>query len=218
MGEVPKDKLLSLQAYAQLIRNFDSGHPTLFSVSQKGEPESIIPKQESDLLSNQPIEGGPKTSEVSEETMSKEGLGEGIDISKGLSETQRADMMKVLTRNVRAFAFDGRLGNYDEKVEIPMKEFTKPISIPPYPLSPANRETVDAQMDAWLKLEVIEPSRSPWAAPVFIVHRNGKPRMVIDLRRLNEQVVADELPLPRQEDIVRRKTLPDLGESLISAV
>lgn len=61
-------------------------------------------------------------------------------------------------------------------------------------------------MDAWLQLGVIEPSRSPWGAPAFIVWRNGKPRMVIDWRRLNEQAIPDEFPLPRQDDIMQALT------------
>ena len=53
-------------------------------------------------------------------------------------------------------------------------------------------------MDKW-----IEPSKSPWAAPSFIVYRNGKPRMVIDYRKLNETAISDEFPLPKQEDILQ---------------
>jgi hypothetical protein len=50
-------------------------------------------------------------------------------------------------------------------------------------------------MDAWLSLGVIEPSKSPWAAPVFI-----------DLRRMNAQAIADEFPLPKQDDILQALT------------
>ncbi|KDR81256.1 hypothetical protein GALMADRAFT_36804, partial [Galerina marginata CBS 339.88] len=80
-------------------------------------------------------------------------------------------------KHEKAFSLDGRLGHYDEKVDIAMKPGTTPISLPPYPASPAKREVIDKQMDAWIQLGVIEPSKSPWAAPVFIVYRNNKPRM-----------------------------------------
>jgi hypothetical protein len=62
---------------------------------------------------------------------------------------------------------------------------------------------MDKQMDSWIKLKVIEPSQSPWGAPAFITYRNGKPRMVIDYRRLNDLVIPDEFPLPKQEDILQ---------------
>jgi hypothetical protein len=50
---------------------------------------------------------------------------------------------------------------------------------------------IDKQMDSLIQLGVIEPSQSPWAAPVFIVYRNGKPRKIIDLRKLNDVVIMD---------------------------
>ena len=65
---------------------------------------------------------------------------------------------------------------------------------------------MDKQIDDWIQLEVIEPSISPWGAPTFITYRNNKPRMVIDYRRMNEQVIADEFPLPRQDDILQALT------------
>ena len=58
-------------------------------------------------------------------------------------------------------------------------------------------------MDKWIQLGIIEPSKSPWAAPDFIVYQNGKPCMVIDYRKLNEIVISDEFPLPKQEDILQ---------------
>jgi len=53
-------------------------------------------------------------------------------------------------------------------------------------------------MDKWIQLGVIEPSKSPWAASAFIVHRNGKPRMVVDYWKLNEIAISDEFSLPKQ--------------------
>jgi len=61
-------------------------------------------------------------------------------------------------------------------------------------------------MDSWISLGVIEPSKSPWGAPAFIVYRNGKSHMVIDLRRLNDMVIPDEFPLPKQDDILQALT------------
>ena len=58
-------------------------------------------------------------------------------------------------------------------------------------------------MDKWIQLGVIEPSKSPWAAPAFIIYRNGKPRMVVDYRGLNKIAITDKFPLPKQEDILQ---------------
>ncbi|EPS95573.1 hypothetical protein FOMPIDRAFT_19726, partial [Fomitopsis schrenkii] len=75
-----------------------------------------------------------------------------------------------------AFAFDGHLGHNATEVEIKVPLGTRPVSLPMYAASPAKREVIDRQHDAWLTQEVIEPSLSPWAAPVLIAYRNGKPR------------------------------------------
>ncbi|KAI0079332.1 hypothetical protein K474DRAFT_1569348, partial [Panus rudis PR-1116 ss-1] len=77
----------------------------------------------------------------------------------------------------RAFSLDGRLGTVNEECTIPLRAGAREVSLPPFPGSPAKREVIDQQMDAWLQLGVIEPSVSPWGAPAFIVYRNGKPRM-----------------------------------------
>jgi hypothetical protein len=43
---------------------------------------------------------------------------------------------------------------------------------------------------------------SPAASPAFVVWRNGKPRVVVDLRRFNTKLRLDAYPLPKQDDIL----------------
>jgi hypothetical protein len=152
------------------------------------------------------VEGGPKTAETPPDTVTQGQLLSEVHISSDLSSSQRRRLEELLVRNSSAFGLDGRLGNYEEKVEITLKPGSNPVSLPPFPCSPANREVIDKQMDSWIQLGVIEPSKSPWGAPVFIVYRNGKPCMVIDLWRLNQMVVPDEFPIPHQEDIMQALT------------
>lgn len=92
----------------------------------------------------------------------------------------------MLHTQQQAFGFDGRLGHNNKvQFEIKVPDGQRPISVPMYAASPAKREVIDQQMDKWLAQEVIEPLESPWAAPVVIVYRNGKPRFCIDYRKLN---------------------------------
>ena len=91
----------------------------------------------------------------------------------------------------------------DAKVQIPLNPGAKPISLPPFPSSPAKREVINKQMDKWIQLGIIEPSKSPWATLAFIIYWNGKPRMVVDYRRLDGIAIADKFPLPKQEDILQ---------------
>lgn len=142
----------------------------------------------------EPLEGGPKTAESPPESVPSNRLLTEVDISADLEGEQPKLLEKVIERNAQAFRLDGRLGNYPVQVDISMKPDAVPVSLAPFPASPKNREVIDDQIDAWLALDVIETSKSPWAAPVFIVYRNGKARMVIDLRKLNESAISDEHP------------------------
>jgi len=159
--------------------------------------------EKDDPLAEDLIEGGPKTYSTPEDEVRSSKLAEAVDISPDLTEDQRAQLLSLITKHASAFGLDRKLGNYPSKVEVTMKPGTVPISLPPYHASPANHEVIDKQMDVWIELGDIEPSRCPWAAPVFIVYRNNKPRMVIDLRKFNEKVIPDEFPLPKQEDILQ---------------
>ena len=51
--------------------------------------------------------------------------------------------------------------------------------------------TEKLSINKWIQLGVIEPSQSPWAAPAFIVYRNGKPPMAIDYWKLNEITISN---------------------------
>lgn len=159
--------------------------------------------KEDDPLAENPIEGGPKTSLMPEDEVESSKLSETVDISPDLTEDQKVWLLSLITKHESAFGLNGKLGNYPSKIEIAMKPETVPISLLPYHVSPANHKVINKQMDSWIELGVIEPSKSPWAAPVFIVYRNNKPRMVIDLRKFNERVIPDEFPLPKQEDILQ---------------
>ncbi|KAI0069779.1 hypothetical protein K474DRAFT_1580176, partial [Panus rudis PR-1116 ss-1] len=119
----------------------------------------------------------PKTAEQADpEVYPSEKLEEILDISPDWPETERERLIALLRKHQKAFGFDGRLGHNPTQFQINLKEGTKPISVPMYSSSPAKREVIDKQTDEWLEKQVIEPSQSPWAAPVVIVYRNNKPR------------------------------------------
>ena len=129
-----------------------------------------------------------------------------VNFSPDLTPEQRKELEEVVLKNKEAFGLDGRLGHYDAKVKIPLRPDAKEVSLPPFPVSPEKRAAIDKQMDTWISSGVIEPSKSPWGFPAFIVYRNNKPRMVINYQRLNAMTIPDEFPLPRQDEILQALT------------
>ena len=202
------DKDLSkIQAHANLLKTLvQVKNRTNGTISSKTVITSKAQRNaegEDDPTAQAAVKGGPKTSETPGDDIPSDRILSEIDISPDLSLRQKKEIENVVLRNKQAFGLDGRLGHFEGKVEIQMKPGTVPISLPPFPASPAKREVIDRQMDSWIELGVIEPSKSPWVAPVFIVYRNNKPQMVTDLRKFNEKVIPDEFPLPKQDDILQ---------------
>ena len=81
----------------------------------------------------------------------------------------------VIVKNHQAFGLDDCLGHLDHAIQIPLKPGAKEISLLPFHDSPTNQDVIDKKIDKWIQLE---PSKSPWEAPAFIVYQNGKPHMV----------------------------------------
>lgn len=78
------------------------------------------------------------------------------------------------------------------KLEIPVREPVRPCSKP-------DIEELAKQTPELLEMGLIQESQSPWSFPAFMVRKNaeivrGKPRMVVDYKKLNVVVVKDAYP------------------------
>ena len=145
---------------------------------------------------------GPKTAEMPDLTeYQSSGMREFIDVGS-LPDHLKDKAWVMLERRVKAFSFDGRLGHLLTKVHIRTQDGQVPISVPMYGSSPEKRRFMDVQIDTWFEQGVIEPSNSPWSAPVVIAYQNGKPPFCIDYRKLNAVTTPDEFPIPRQSEIL----------------
>ncbi|KAI0055341.1 hypothetical protein BV25DRAFT_1772123, partial [Artomyces pyxidatus] len=119
----------------------------------------------------------PKTAETPDpETYPSDDLEKILDIGPDWPPEERSRLLRVLRNRSSAFGFDDRLGKSHIEFSFDLKPGARPVAVPMYGASPAKREVIDKQHDKWLAMEVIEPSTSPWAAPVLIAYRNGKPR------------------------------------------
>ena len=87
------------------------------------------------------------------------------------------------------------------------------------PLNPAQMDSLEAQLDIWLKEGVIEETESPWAhglvaAPKKACIGRVQHRWAVDYRPLNSETIADTYPLPSISQNIERLA----GSSVFSAL
>ncbi len=88
---------------------------------------------------------------------------------------------------------------------IPLEPGAKPVYVPGYRMSPREFKEAERQVKEGLDLGHVQPSTSPFGAPVlFVVKKDGTLRMCIDYRKLNQLTIKNKFPLPRIEDLLDR--------------
>ena len=76
-----------------------------------------------------------------------------------------------------------------------------PIKQPVRRLPFHQRQLVKSMLDDMSNRGIIEPSSSPWSAPIVLVKKkDGSQRFCVDYRRLNNITKKDAYPLPRIDD------------------
>ena len=74
-----------------------------------------------------------------------------------------------------------------------------------YRMSPAELDELKKQLDELVAAEFIQPSKSPFGAPVlFVKKKDGSMRMCVDYRDLNRITVKNKYPLPRVDELFDR--------------
>lgn len=95
---------------------------------------------------------------------------------------------------------DGKVG-YNDEVTHKIETSGEPIKCHPRAKSQREKEYIQQEVLKLLQEGKIEPSRSPWGAPVVLVRKkDGTLRFCIDFRRLNDCTKKDAYPLPRIDE------------------
>lgn len=86
---------------------------------------------------------------------------------------------------------------------IPLIPGSQPVCKQMYRLSPSEKLEVEAKIKLALEKGWIEPSTSPWGAPIlFVPKKGGGLRMCVDYRALNRVTVKNKYPLPNIDDLL----------------
>ena len=63
-------------------------------------------------------------------------------------------------------------------------------------------QELNKQVQELETLGFVQPSTSPWAAPVlFVKKKDGTQRLCIDYRELNKVTIKNRYPLPKIDDL-----------------
>ena len=123
--------------------------------------------------------------------------------SSDLNDSQRGQLANTLLQFVDLFPVPGSaLTGHTDAVEHTIDTGdSPPIRCAPRRMSPPKIKQEEACVAEMLTGGQIEPSDSPWSAPVVLVtKKDGGTRFCVDYRRLNLATVKDAYPLPRIDD------------------
>jgi transposase InsO family protein len=78
-----------------------------------------------------------------------------------------------------------------------------PIAVAPRRIPAVLEEKVDRLVQELLEKDIVQPSESPWSAPLVIVaKKNGDVRMCVDYRRLNAVTKRPIFPIPATQQLL----------------
>lgn len=113
------------------------------------------------------------------------------------------------------FHLPGEMLTYTNALKHSIKTTSQnPIHAKSYRFPEIHKAEVKKQVDQMLSQGIIEPSDSPWSAPIWVVPKKldssgqRKWRVVIDYRQLNDITIGDTYPIPQINEI-----LDQLGSS-----
>lgn len=129
------------------------------------------------------------------------------DLNVGDVSTDIKNKLQQLVSNFRhCFATSIREIGQSKNTEMHIALNTQqPFTYRPYRMSPAERNVAKEMVQELLDVGIVRESTSPFSSPILLVKKkDGKPRLCVDYRKLNNATVKDKFPLPRIDDQIDR--------------
>lgn len=125
-----------------------------------------------------------------------------FDVAINKEGVPHPEICRVLDDNMKAFSLDGAPGQVCDGMK--MRINTKDRVLIPESarrVGPEKTKVIKDTVKQLLDWKVISPSNSPVSYPLVVVMQNGKWRMCVDYRRLNEATEADRYPMQRIDSV-----------------
>lgn len=121
-----------------------------------------------------------------------------ISVSAKLTPHQKLQIFQLINNYQQVFStstYD--LGHTNElEFEIETTNVT-PITVPPYRLPYEKKQILKKLIPEMIQAGIIEPSTSRYNNPVVLIKKKtGDYRLCLDMRRLNDVTIAENLPIP----------------------
>ncbi|XP_021347442.1 uncharacterized protein LOC110446564 [Mizuhopecten yessoensis] len=132
----------------------------------------------------------------------KEHVGD-VEIATNLTDEQITEVTELMNSYEDVLTdLPGRTNLAQHEINTTTKD---PVHFKPYPLPYNMKEVIKEGVEKMIEMDVIEPSSSPYSAPVVLVKKkDGSNRFCIDFRRLNRVTIFDAEPMPNTDDIFSR--------------
>lgn len=115
------------------------------------------------------------------------------------------DIQQVLDRYQSIFALSPASPppNWGFYYTIELQSLHEPISLRPYRNSYFQKNEIKKIMRELLDMGIIQPSKSPYAAPIVLVRKkDGSFWLCVDYRALNKITIKNKFPTPRINDML----------------
>ena len=123
-----------------------------------------------------------------------------------LTQEQRDDLEKIFMRHTTLF--DGQLKKYTGgQVQLHVDPNVEPKAVRHYPVAQRHLHLFKQELDRLEGQDAIERcGRFDWISGTFVIpKKDGKVRVIIDLRALNKAIRRRVYPIPLISDLLRRR-------------
>lgn len=124
-----------------------------------------------------------------------------IKIGENISEVFKVELFKLINEFRKSFAMSLHELGCTDVIKMDINDTNVPVRSKPYKCSTSDRNEISRQVKELKELGIVTETNSSYTSPVLLVGKNdGSKRLVIDYRRLNNQTLKMNYPIPQIDE------------------